>query len=236
MICHWFKGGIGTASRVIPEERGGWTVGVLVQCNYGARSRLRIDGVPVGEMIPDHLPCLGMPADSVSPFLRRLGPCEEQVGSAAKPGAPGAGSVAALAEAEASAAGTPLEPGRGSIIVIVATDAPLLPSQLQRVARRVPLAIGRTGGLGENSSGDIFLAFSTADHSGEDGRMWDIEPVSSDWMNPIFEATVQAVEEAIANALVAAETMTGADGFTVYELPEDRLAEIMAAERKGADR
>ena len=114
--------------------------------------------------------------------------------------------------------------------MVVATDAPLLPSQLQRVAKRVSLAIGRMGGLGENSSGDIFVAFSTAPYEADEAGTWDLTAVSSDWMNPIFEATVQAVEEAIVNALVAAETMTGADGFRVYELPEDRLREIMESQ------
>jgi len=224
MICHWFKGGIGTASRVIPQNRGGWTVGALVQCNYGSRSRLRIDGVPVGKEIPDFTPCRGMPADSISPLLRGVPACPEQVGQAL-----GADSPESLIQLEARFAGTPLDPSTGSIIVVIATDAPLLPSQLQRVAKRVSLAVGRMGGLGENSSGDIFLAFSTARAETDDAGVWNLEAVSSDWLNPIFEATVQAVEEAIVNALVAAETMTGADGFRVYELPEDRLREVMEA-------
>ena len=238
MICHWFKGGIGTASRVIREERGGYTVGALVQCNYGRRSRLRIDGVPVGELIPDQTPCLALPADSVSPFLRGVPACLEQVGlgpDADPPAAdlPSRMPLDDLVRAEDRLAGTPLDPGAGSIIVVVATDAPLLPSQLQRVAKRVSLAIGRMGGLGENSSGDIFVAFSTARYEADDAGTWDLTAVSSDWMNPIFEATVQAVEEAIVNALVAAETMTGADGFRVYELPEDRLREIMETRQSG---
>lgn len=236
MICHWFKGGIGTASRVLPEERGGYTVGALVQCNYGARRRLRIDGIPVGRMIPDRTPCLALPADSVSPFLRGVPACGEEVDRTGDAGdAPGRDPAASLDALEDRFAGTPLEPGAGSIIVIVATDAPLLPSQLQRVAKRVSLAVGRMGGLGENSSGDIFLAFSTADYTGDGGREWELAAVSSDGLNPIFEATVQAVEEAIVNALVAAETMTGADGFTVYELPEDRLAGIMEASGQGTE-
>jgi len=230
MICHWFKGGIGTASRVVPQNRGGWTVGALVQCNYGSRSRLRIDGVPVGREIPDLTPCRGMPADSISPLLRGIPACPDQVGQAS-----GADSPESLIQLEARFAGTPLDPGAGSIIVVVATDAPLLPSQLQRVAKRVSLAIGRMGGLGENSSGDIFLAFSTARTETDDAGVWKLDAVSSDWMNPIFEATVQAVEEAIVNALVAAETMTGADGFRVYELPEDRLREVMEAHGRLSD-
>ncbi|MEK6255484.1 MAG: P1 family peptidase, partial [Gemmatimonadales bacterium] len=174
--------------------------------------------------IADLTPCLALPADSVSPLLRGFPACPDQLGHG-----PAAESPADdLAHLEAGLIGTPLEPGAGSIIVVVATDAPLMPSQLQRVAKRVSLAIGRMGGLGENSSGDIFVAFSTARYEADDTGAWDLKAVSSDWMNPIFEATVQAVEEAIVNALVAAETMTGADGFRVYELPEERLREIMA--------
>jgi L-aminopeptidase/D-esterase-like protein len=165
-----------------------------------------------------------MPADSISPLLRGVPACPEQVGQAL-----GADSPESLIQLEARFAGTPLDPSTGSIIVVIATDAPLLPSQLQRVAKRVSLAVGRMGGLGENSSGDIFLAFSTARAETDDAGVWNLEAVSSDWLNPIFEATVQAVEEAIVNALVAAETMTGADGFRVYELPEDRLREVMEA-------
>ena len=210
MICHRFKGGIGTASRVLDAPAGGYTVGVLVQCNYGARRDLRIAGVPVGEEIPDLLPCVvgGVP----SPLLPSAGTCD---------------TAGALARAEA--APSPDE-GAGSIIVVVATDAPLLPHQLKRVATRVSLGIGRTGGMGHNSSGDIFVAFSTANpKSATAEAVTPVQMVPNDKINPIFHATVQATEEAILNALLAAETMTGADGVRVHALPHDRL---LAALRK----
>ncbi|HEV2107324.1 MAG TPA: P1 family peptidase [Thermomicrobiales bacterium] len=184
MICHGFKGGIGTSSRALTEEIGGWTVGVLVQANYGQRRLLRIDGVPVGEAIP------------------------------------------------ASMVPTPGPPpqGTGSIIVVVATDAPLLPLQCRRLAQRATLGIGRAGGLGENGSGDLVLAFSTGNRglSPESGN----KPISVNMlphpaMNPLFEAVVEATEEAIANALCAAVTMRGVDGRVAHALPLDRLQEAM---------
>jgi L-aminopeptidase/D-esterase-like protein len=178
MICHGFKGGIGTASRLV--ER--WTVGVLVQANHGARERLRIEGVPVGELIPDE--------------------------------------VVPVAAHES--------PGAGSIIAIVATDAPLLPHQLKRVATRVALGVGRMGGFGGNGSGDIFLAFSTANpKAAGSGDVARVEILPNARMNPLFQATVEATEEAILNALLAAETMTGANGVRVHALPHDRLLEAM---------
>ncbi|MEO8500363.1 MAG: P1 family peptidase [Vicinamibacteria bacterium] len=200
MVCHQFKGGIGTASRVLDAAQGGYTVGVLVQCNYGARRDLRVAGVPVGQEIPDLLPCRTTGDSAASP---QLPPCD----TAPKPGEGGS-------RAEDT----------GSIIVIVATDAPLLPHQLKRVATRVSLGVGRMGGIGGNSSGDIFVAFSTANAKAAKAK--SVEPVTmlpNDRINPIFQATVQATEEAIVNALLAAETMTGADGARVYALPEDRL-------------
>jgi L-aminopeptidase/D-esterase-like protein len=116
----------------------------------------------------------------------------------------------------------------GSIIVVVATDAPLLPHQLKRVARRVSLGVGLVGGLGENGSGDLFLAFSTANPgAARRGGVRDLTMLSNDDLNPVFEATVQATEEAILNALVAAETMTGIDGNTVHALPHHRLREAL---------
>jgi D-aminopeptidase len=196
MICHEFKGGIGTASRVLPAALGGWTVGVLVQANYGRRGLLRIDGVPVGEAIPT-----------------------SDVPSAQATSRPG------IADAP---------PGAGSIIGIVATDAPLLGDQCRRLAKRMALGLARTGGLGNPSSGDLFLAFATGNRGlppGEDDRP-SLAPVSvrmlsGATMGPLFEATVEATEEAIVNALVAAETMTGRDGNTAHRLPHDRLAEVM---------
>jgi L-aminopeptidase/D-esterase-like protein len=203
MVCHGFKGGIGTASRVLTVDAGGYTVGVLVQCNYGARRELRVAGVPVGEEITDLLPCISLDAPAVQPGRPRCispAPARDE------------------------------DPGAGSIIIVVATDAPLLPHQLQRVATRAALAVGRMGGKGENSSGDIFVAFSTANAkaAAEEGTV-RVEMVPNGRLNPIFYATVQATEEAILNAMLAAETMTGADGLRVFALPRDRL---LAALRK----
>ena len=177
MVCSEFKGGIGTASRVLDAKYGGYTVGVLVQCNYGQRDQLRIAGVPVGKEIPEHL----VYNDDV-----------------------------------------------GSIIVVVATDAPLIPTQLKRVARRVALGLGRDGSFSGDGSGDIFIAFSTANPgaSGTKG-VRDVKMLPNEQLNPIFLATVQATEEAVINALVAAETMTGANSLTVYALPHDRLREVL---------
>ncbi len=179
MICHGFKGGIGTASRRLSANAGGYTVGVLVQANHGGRHTLSIAGVPVGREIPDLTPARGGQGD-------------------------------------------------GSIIVVVATDAPLLPQQLKRLARRVPLGIARVGGLGTNGSGDIFIAFSTANEGADVGRdVTQVEMLPNRRMNPLIEATVQATEEAIVNALVAGETITGINGNTVYALPHDRLRDVL---------
>jgi D-aminopeptidase len=206
MVCHGFKGGIGTASRRLPPDQGGYTVGVLVQCNYGARRDLRIAGVPVGEEIPDLQACIAN-RDPVSaqaaPGQRR--PCD-----------------------------APLAPGRdddegaGSIIVVLATDAPLLPHQLKRMATRISLGVGRMGGWGGNSSGDIFVAFSTA-NAGAAGAAdtVGVKMLANAKITPLFTATAQATEEAIVNALLAAETMTGANDLRVYALPVDRLKTIM---------
>jgi D-aminopeptidase len=177
MICNEFKGGIGTASRVLDAKHGGYTVGVLVQCNYGQRDQLRIAGVPVGREIGDSK----VRDDDV-----------------------------------------------GSIIVVVATDAPLIPTQLKRVARRVTLGLGRDGSFSGDGSGDIFIAFSTANpgaSSSEGVRTLSMLP--NDDINPVFLATVQATEEAVINAMVAAETMTGVKGHTVIALPHDRLREVL---------
>jgi L-aminopeptidase/D-esterase-like protein len=190
MVCHGFKGGIGTASRKLSADVGGYTVGVLVQCNYGLRQHLRVAGVPVGEEIPDLLP-----------------------GRVAGGGGGGASSNEEM----------------GSIIVVVATDAPLLPHQLKRVVTRVAVGLSRAGGYGGNSSGDIFVAFSTANTRvyGDTG-IARVEMIPNARINPLFYATAQATEEAIINALLAAETMTGADDTRVYALPVDRLRAAMA--------
>jgi D-aminopeptidase len=192
MVCNRFKGGIGTASRRVAAA-GGYTVGVLVQCNYGARAPLRIAGVPVGREIPDLLPCRE--------------PCG---------GDPRSERAARLAA------------DVGSIIIVVATDAPLLPHQLKRVAKRAALGIGRLGGLAANSSGDIFIAFSTANpHAARDSGLAQVTMVPDERITPLFEATVQATEEAVVNAMLAAETMTGADDLKVYALPHDRLRDVL---------
>jgi D-aminopeptidase len=204
MRCHGFKGGIGTASRRLDARAGGWTVGVLVQCNYGARRELRVAGVPVGEEITDLMSCVASSDRTVRPNVPR---CD-------------------------AAAPAPREDddGAGSIIIIVATDAPLLPHQLKRIVTRASLAVGRMGGKGENSSGDIFIAFSAANArtSGDTGIV-RTEMLPNARVNPLFYATVQATEEAILNAMLAATTMIGADDLRVYALPHDRL---LAAMRK----
>ncbi len=180
MVVHQFKGGIGTASRKLDADAGGYTVGVLVQANYGGRSGLTIAGVPVGKEITELMPKQTAPADT------------------------------------------------GSIIVCIATDAPLLPHQLKRVVKRAALGIAKNGGIGGNSSGDIFVAFSTANAgAGKDSGLVSVQMLPNDRINPIFAATVQATEEAIINAMVAAKTMTGIDENTVYAIPHDRLKEVM---------
>lgn len=199
MVCHQFKGGIGTASRRLVARDGGYVVGVLVQCNYGRRPDLRVAGVPVGEEIADLLPCVASGDTTLRSAVRRC----------AQAGARGPRSE----EEEA-----------GSIIVVVATDAPLLPHQLKRVVTRVAVGLGRAGGFGGNSSGDIFLAFSTANpRTAGDTGVTRASMLPNARLNPLFYATVQATEEAILNALLAAETMAGADDFRVHALPRDRL-------------
>jgi D-aminopeptidase len=184
MVCYGFKGGDGTASRVLSADAGGYTVGVLVQCNCGRRSQLTIAGVPVGKLIP------ATPA--------KASRASEVMGDV------------------------------GSIIIVVATDAPLLPTQLKRLARRATMGLARTGSTSGNSSGDIFIAFSTANRSADkEPGPNSILTVSNERISPLFQATVEATEEAIVNAMVAAQTMTGIDGHTVEALPHDKLTELM---------
>ena len=203
MTCLGFKGGIGTASRRLSAAQGGWTVGVLVQCNFGTRRDLRIAGVPVGEEIPDLLPCVANGGPLPATSTRRL--CD----------APASDAVRESDE-------------QGSIIVVVATDAPLLPHQLKRLATRVSLGIGRAGGFGGNSSGDIFIAFSTANKATwSSDSVTTLRMLTNDRMSPLFQATVQATEAAITNALLAAETTTGANDLRVYAMPVDRLMAAM---------
>ena len=209
MNCHGFKGGTGTSSRVLSSEDGGYTVGVLVQCNYGQRRRLTIAGAPVGLEITDLVRCYAGARPPTRSWLRGLRPCMAGLGGGSQD--------------------TGLET-LGSIIIVVATDAPLLPHQLERVATRASLGVGRMGGLGENGSGDLFIAFSTANPAAAaDTGLAALTMLPNDRINPVFEATVQATEEAIINAMLAAETMTGADSIRSYALPHDRL---VAALRK----
>jgi len=182
MICNEFKGGIGTSSRVLDPSAGGYTVGVLVQCNYGARDQLRIAGVNVGREISQH---------------------------------------------------TVFKEDVGSIIVIVATDAPLIPTQLKRIAKKISLGLGRDGSYSGDGSGDIFLAFSTANpgavspKSNQPNNIHPLTMLPNDSLDPLFLATVQATEEAVVNAMVAAETMKGINDHEVIALPHDQLREVL---------
>jgi len=210
MICHEFKGGIGTASRVVTEADGAWSVGALVQANYGDRELLRIDGVPIGEAIPS--------TDVPSPW------------------------EAAMTLARAAGMGGAAAPGAGSIIVVLATDAPLLPHQCERLAQRAGLGIARMGGIGSTGSGDIFVAFATGNRGLPEAalepdprRVIDVRMVEDTRMTPLFQAAVEATEEAIVNALLTARTMTGADGITAHGLDGERVVEIMARYGRGPE-
>lgn len=187
MACLGFKGGTGTSSRIIEIEDATYTLGVLVQSNFGSKENFTVEGVPVGLELKDTLN-----------YVFKGPPTSNR------------------------------KEGDGSIIVIVATDAPLLPHQLKRIAQRVTIGVGKIGGRGENGSGDIFLAFSTAneDAFNRDGNS-KVEMLSNDLMDPLFEATVQAVEEAVLNAMLAAETMEGINGNTAYALPPDLLIQTL---------
>jgi D-aminopeptidase len=204
MVCHEFKGGIGTASRRLPPSAGGYTVGVLVQCNYGGRRRLSIAGAPVGPAIRGYANCLTL-SNPEQKWLKDLPRC----GTTATGQRP-----------------TPREE-RGSIIVVLATDAPLLPHQLKRVAKRISLGIGRMGGIGGDSSGDIFIAFSTANPKADGDSVTTVRMLPNARINPLFESAIDATEEAIVNAMVAAETMTGADGYRVHALPTDQVLALL---------
>jgi D-aminopeptidase len=205
MLCNGFKGGIGTSSRRLPAEAGGYTVGVLVQCNYGSRSGLRVAGVPVGQEFTQPMVCLAGPTPHRE-WLRETPRCGAGASSAAeRPGA-----------------------DLGSIIIVVATDAPLLPHQLERVVKRASLGLGREGSIASNFSGDIFIAFSTAaSRPSADTSLVTVQMLPNERLDPLFAATVQATEEAVTNAMVAAETMTGADDIRAYALPHARLAQIL---------
>ncbi len=198
MICHRFKGGIGTASRRLADVEGGFTVGALVQANYGRRERLAVDGVPVGREIGFDV----VPSD------------REELAS------------------------SPGDADAGSIIVVLATDAPLLPHQCERLAQRAGLGVARTGGAGEHSSGDLFIAFATGNRGlvAQDagaGRPFtrEVRTLDDAWISGLFWAAIESTEEAIVNALVAAETMTGQGGHVAYRLPHDRLVEVWQRHR-----
>jgi D-aminopeptidase len=193
MICHGFKGGIGTASRVLERDAGGFTVGVLVQANHGRRHLLSVDGTPVGRVLgPERVPV---------------------------PGPPPAGA--------------------GSIIVLIATDAPLLPGQCERLAQRATIGLARAGGVGEDASGDLFLCFATGNrglptqgYEETSPHTSDVRTVSNPYMTPLFDAVAESTEEAILNALLGAVTMTGRDGITAYALTPELLRESLAALRR----
>jgi len=194
MICYGFKGGIGTASRRVPESAGSYTVGVLVQANFGRRPELTVAGVPVGREIPD-----------LTPEIKR----------------------------EGGAAADINVDHEGSVIVVVATDAPLSSRQLERLAARASLGLARTGSTSGNTSGDIFIAFSTGNSIPQSASSRTlsatfVSPESTATLNPLFQAVVEATEESVLNALMKAETMTGINGNTVHALPYDRLKAAMA--------
>ncbi len=222
MICHEFKGGIGTASRAIPEADGGWIVGALVQANYGSRDLLRIDGVPVGAAIPSSE--VPSPWDEIE---RREAAAEAAAEAAQRGSAPTGGSGRSGA-------------GGGSIIVILATNAPLLPHQCERLAQRAGLGIARMGSIASHGSGDLFIAFATGNRglsrtaSERDPRLTvETRMVVDRAINPLFEAAAEATEAAVVNALLAAKTMTGRDGITAHALDHERLLEVMARYGRG---
>jgi L-aminopeptidase/D-esterase-like protein len=185
MMCLGFKGGTGTASRVFKIKDSTYTLGVLVQSNFGGKHNFQVAGVPVGRELLDTLN-----------YEFKAPPS--------------------------------YQPGDGSIIVVLATDAPLLPHQLKRIAARIPLGIGKTGGRGENGSGDIFIAFSTANPQAfKRIEFTKLDELPNDMINPLFEATVQAVDEAIINAMVAAETMEGINGNKAHALPHKLVIDVL---------
>ncbi len=187
MICHEFKGGIGTASRIVETKNGTYTVGALVQANHGAREDLRVDGVPVGRLLDQEK----YPTPFVEPD-------------------------------------TEPDTGGSSIIIVIGTDAPLLPDQCRRLAQRAAIGMGKVGAFGHNGSGDLFLAFATGNNYPADAKgLIDVKTMPGHQMSPLFAGTAEAVEEAILNVLTVGETMTGYEGRTVLALPLDELSKIM---------
>ncbi len=204
MQCLGFKGGIGTASRRLSENEGGFTVGALVQCNFGARSELRIAGIPVARELRVEEPCY----DTREALDSTLAP--DRCAAAA-------GDSGARRRAEHS-----------SIIVVLATDAPLLPHQLRSLARRAALGVGRMGGIAGAGSGDLFIAFSTAPTGTPDRRgVSSVQMLGDQAIDPVYQGAVEATEEAIINAMLAARTMTGANWYRVPALPHDGLREVL---------
>jgi D-aminopeptidase len=217
MVCNGFKGGTGTASRKLPTEAGGYTVGVLVQCNYGSARGLRVAGINVAREMDLQPECVS----------KLLTPQQKSYD----------GSPAPLCDPKRIAMGDgPNTEHRGSIIIVIATDAPLTAEQLKRLARRGATGLGRLGAIESNGSGDIFIAFSTANAGADDGN-WDTKgavpaqiqrlPSGDGAMTPLLAATVQGVEEAVINAMIAAKTMTGADYWTFSALPHKNLQDIL---------
>lgn len=187
MQCHEFKGGTGTASRVLSKEEGGYTVGALVQANHGVRDKFEISGIPVGKLIKGYEMEWGKPR---------------------------------------------VKPGTGSIIVVIATDAPVMPIQLHKMCKRIQIGLGRLGGGYENGSGDIFIGFSTANEKAYTLTTTEITLLGDDLMDPIYKAVAETVEEAVLNAMCAAETMEGQNHNVLYGLPHDQIRELMKNSRK----
>jgi D-aminopeptidase len=233
MICHDFKGGIGTSSRVATAAGKTYTVGVLVQANYGSRPDLSVDGVPVGRAI----------GYDVVPSAWREPPVG---GSPENAEPPNGGSIireppvgGSPENAEPPVGGSVIRepPVGGSIIIVIATDAPLIPVQCRRLAQRATVGLARVGGYGHESSGDIFIAFSTAEHLGGDHEApYQVTTLPLDSMDPLFHAGADATEEAIVNALCAAETMTGRAGHVAHALPLDVLVDVMSRYRRDDER
>lgn len=208
MICHGFKGGIGTSSRRVPHQAGSYTVGVLVQANHGRRERLQFGTVPLGQHIgPELVPLPG----------------------ATSPGA----ATAATRPPDPAPTNMTTSGGAGSIVVVIATDAPLLPHQLNRLAQRAGLGVARTGGAGEHSSGDLFLAFSTAhrgmpaDHQGVQHDEYQVRVLHNSGITALFDAVIETTEAAILSALLGAQTMTGRDDCTAWALSTDHLQSVI---------
>jgi len=218
MRCHGFKGGIGSASRRV----GPYTVGILVQCNQGLRGDLRIAGVPVGQMLPEPSAC----------YVDRTIPAEARrrgVPWCADTGGPRSDDQLNISARDGGLL-DPIPEGAGSIIIVLATDAPLLPNQIKRLVTRTTMGLARIGGMGYNGSGDIFIGFSTANRAAAAQRAeaTGLEMLPNDQINGLISSSVHATEEAILNAMLAAETLTGINGYTVPALPQDRLSEIMS--------